>query len=74
MMLGAYSTVGDETRRVLVPCMFYHCLENLGGVGVVVESCREMFCLFILLNALPVAMLRQVSQNSRFTCMGAYFW
>ena len=26
----------EKRREELVPSMFYHCLENLGGVGVVV--------------------------------------
>ena len=42
-------------------------------LGLWFESARAMFFLFILLNALPVPMLRQVSQNSCFTCMGAHF-
>ena len=42
-------------------------------LGLWFESARAMLFLFILLNALPVPMLRQVSQNRCFTCMGALF-
>ena len=42
-------------------------------LGLWFESARAMFFLFILLNALPVPMLRQVPQNRCFTCMGAPF-
>ena len=57
--------------------MFLPCLTIAWRILVVLglwfESARAMFFLFILLNALPVPMLRQVSQNSCFTCMGALF-
>ena len=43
-------------------------------LGLWFESARAMFFLVVILNALPVPMLRQVSQNSCFTCMGAHFW
>ena len=46
---------------LLVPSMYYHCLENLVVLWLWFESVRVMFSLFIILNALPVPMLRQVS-------------
>ena len=42
-------------------------------LGLWLESVRVMLLLFYFLNALPVPMLRQVSQNRCFTCMGAQF-
>ena len=55
---------------LLVPFTFGHCLDHLGWWWGLVGQC---FCNVCFLNALPVPMLRQVSQNSCFTCMGAHF-
>ena len=41
--------------------------------GLWFEGVRVIFFLFYYSNALPVPMLRQVSQNSCFTCTGAHF-
>ena len=48
---------------LLVPSMYYHCLENLVVLWLWFESVRVMFSLFVILNALPVPMLRQVSSS-----------
>ena len=61
VVFGITRIVFGPNQSLLVRFMFYHCLENLGGVGVVVRkySCDVSF-FFIIQHALSVPIPRQV--------------